>query len=98
MPMPIVGPLWRAYRRATLDPAAGPVQRRETRRAFYAGAMAIHALVEEMAAPDYSDEAARNILVSIKAELDAFTAEMAGHAVAESLASAMAPTAEGEGS
>lgn len=46
---------WKSYDRAVVPAAAPPVQREECRRAFYAGAVAMHKLV--FAAIECDDEA-----------------------------------------
>jgi hypothetical protein len=66
---------WRSYLNEVLPGEAGETQRRETRRAFFAGARAFfacsHAIVSDDKEPTEADLAGYGALVD---ELDAFSA------------------------
>lgn len=47
---------WDLFRAAVIPPSAGAMQLRETKRAFYAGARALLALMEQIAANDEPDD------------------------------------------
>lgn len=64
---------WASYDREVLLPAAvGEVQRTETRRAFYAGASALFALVSGLGIDDISEDQGADELEVLSQELQAF--------------------------
>lgn len=68
---------WNSYATLVLPANAGPVQRDETRKAFYAGASVLFHTV--LRALDDGDDATENDLAlvdGISAEIDAFGAEL----------------------
>jgi hypothetical protein len=53
---------WETYRHLVMPPQAGEMQFMETRRAFYAGAKAMFALISEISDPKTGPEATQNEL------------------------------------
>lgn len=67
---------WRSYERV-LPATAGDVQRRETRRGFYAGAQAMfEVLVRGVSSGDDFTEADAALMVSLDAELRQFVEDV----------------------
>lgn len=61
---------WQSYRDEILVPArAGALQIRETRRAFYAGALTVLAACERIGEPDIPERDGMQVLSGIKREL-----------------------------
>lgn len=67
---------WASFERLILDPIqASPLQRLETRRAFYAGAAAMFTLVNEATAGEH-EEVCMAQLSLLCEELDEFTTQL----------------------
>jgi hypothetical protein len=68
---------WRDYELRVLDPLAPEIQRRETKRAFYAGAQAfLGGLLEGLGVGDEPTAPDMRLMDSCVAELEAFAAEV----------------------
>jgi hypothetical protein len=70
---------WDDYDRTILPPEAGAVQRRETRRAFYAGAIHMfHTLVTNVSATGDDEPTAEDLAMMdrLKAEIDRYAADL----------------------
>jgi hypothetical protein len=65
---------WETYDRNVVPKDAGDAQRLETRRAFFAGAMALQSIHNEIAQPHTTEQAAFVMLSAIQAELADFRA------------------------
>ena len=64
---------WRSYAEHVLPAGAGEAQKRETRRAFYAGAgLLFEALTNAVGPDDVSEDAGLEIMESVDAEIRAF--------------------------
>lgn len=77
-----VADLWQSYAARVLPPDAPPVQRQETRRAFYAGAGAVLSgvllgLVESPGPAEADTEADTQAINELLEELDAFARDVA---------------------
>jgi transcriptional regulator NrdR family protein len=70
--MPVIQAGWESYLEEVIPKDAGPVQREECRRAFFAGAKIYHEAVRAIAADEVSEEQAERILQSVVDELAAF--------------------------
>lgn len=67
---------WQSFERDVVPAAAPAIQREEMRRAFYAGAQAMYALVMvEAVAPDNEDDCEAN-LEALQQELAAFPTDL----------------------
>lgn len=60
---------WRSYHRRVLPPDAGPIQVRETRRAFYAGAAMMFGMVSKVGDDDRSEAESMEVMDRIWAEI-----------------------------
>jgi len=67
-----VADMWALFEAVTMPTAAGAVQRRECRRAFYAGAAALLQLVMQMAGTGIEEEASIRRLTALEVELREF--------------------------
>ena len=67
-----IGDVWAIYDAATLAKDAGPVQRQECRRAFYAGAAAALELFIQIADPGFEEDAGVARLEAMQRELVRF--------------------------
>jgi hypothetical protein len=67
---------WSEYESQVLPPCAGETQRRETRIAFYCGALALYQITDVIGQAETSEEAGMVILDVIHGEMVAFTAEL----------------------
>lgn len=65
---------WELYEREVVPSPACEVQRTETQRAFYAGAVAMSTIVEGVGDERVSEDAGVAILAGLKDELGAFIA------------------------
>ena len=73
--MKTLAEMWDSYRRSVVPENAGPVQFRETRQAFYAGATAL--LEEQKASPDgMSDVEMAQVILGWDAEIAEFVAKV----------------------
>lgn len=73
-----VGDLWRSYERDVMPDDAGPNQRTETRRAFYAGVTSILGLMTIQLSPDREPTRADlSMMDEIADELVAFNNDVA---------------------
>lgn len=64
---------WRSYAEHVLPAGASPIQKQETRRAFYAGAgLLFEALTNAVGPDDVSEDAGMDIMESVDAEIKAF--------------------------
>lgn len=63
---------WESFAAAVLSPDAGAVQRREMRRAFYAGAHATLTVMRGLGEPEVSEDAGVAVLESLSQESQAF--------------------------
>lgn len=67
---------WEEYDRRVIPLNAPPTQRREMRRAFYAGAVALFSLVQALGDEDISEEAGAKALEALQAELESFLSQV----------------------
>lgn len=63
---------WESFEASVVPKTAGPVQRQEMRRAFYAGAIAMQSIQFTVGDEDISEDAAIGILEGCRLELEAF--------------------------
>jgi hypothetical protein len=63
---------WEAYVHNVIPEAAGDVQILETRMAYYAGAMAVLAILAEIVCATDNDEAVAAVMIGLKEECQAF--------------------------
>ena len=69
----LIGAGFSEYQRTVIPKGAHPTQVQETRRAFYAGARTVMAVLQEIGNhDDISEEAGAGIMASMKLELDRF--------------------------
>ncbi len=68
---------WEEYERMVVPRQAGPNQRIETKRSFYAGACSMLCIMEGFA-DDISEEAGAAILQGLKEEILAYIEELKG--------------------
>jgi hypothetical protein len=68
---------WSEFERRILSESAGPVQRMEMRRSFYAGAQSMLNELKELGDADVSDDAGMGVLEGYQDELLAFGFEIA---------------------
>ena len=66
---------WKSYS-AVLAPTAGAVQRQETKRAFYAGAISLLGLLDELSTPEVSEDAGMAVLASLHQEARSYGADI----------------------
>lgn len=72
---------WARYEEMVLPTTAGPTQRQETRRGFYAGAQALLSLIAAVGTDDISEDQGAQMIEARHQELLAFNAAVqAGHA------------------
>lgn len=72
---------WREFERTVVPAEAGPIQRQETRRAFYAGAIHLFGHVTGSISPgDDVTEADLRILTDLQAEMDQYVKDLAAGA------------------
>jgi hypothetical protein len=67
---------WNSYSKAALPPTAGAVQRRETKQAFYAGAISLLGVLDELSTPEVSEEAGMAVLASLHHEARSYGADI----------------------
>ncbi len=67
---------WATFERLVMPAGAGPVQRQEMRRAFYAGFQGALNVGTEIAAADLSDEAGAAVLQGLHEECQLFVGEI----------------------
>lgn len=65
---------WARYERMVLPATAGPTQRQETRRGFYAGAQALLCLISGVGSDDISEDQGAKMIEARHQELLAFNA------------------------
>lgn len=66
---------WKGYEQRVIPPDAGPTQREECRRAFYAGAAACFSLMVDI--PDgESDEVTEGRFIALAAEIQSITSDL----------------------
>lgn len=63
---------WASFEARVLPATAGPVQRQETRRGFYAGAHALLGLIEGTAIDDISEDQGAAMIERLSREIGAF--------------------------
>jgi hypothetical protein len=63
---------WASYERDVVPDTAGPIQRIESARAFYAGAQALLDLISGLGVDDISDDQGAAMIESLHQELKAF--------------------------
>jgi hypothetical protein len=63
---------WDLYKTAAVPPNAGPAQRLETRRAFYAGAGALLLMSSEVSNDGSSEDAAAGVILGWVSEVRCF--------------------------
>ena len=63
---------WQDYAQKILPKSAPPVQRQETRRAFYAGAAHLLATMAELGEPEVDEDAGAGVLEATQHEIEAF--------------------------
>ena len=63
---------WQTFRQVAIHPEAGPIQLREMKNAFYAGAAGYHAIMFSIADGSISKDAAKAIANGMVEELQAF--------------------------
>ncbi len=68
---------WTQFERLAMPPSAGQLQRKEMRRAFYAGFQASLSVGVEIADADLSDEAGAAVLQGLHEECQLFAGEIA---------------------
>ncbi len=70
---------WESYEEEVVTKKAGPVQRRETRMAFYGGASAVLEMLAAISDEEaYTEEGAIEILEGLREEVALFAAMMGG--------------------
>jgi hypothetical protein len=69
---------WESYEDLVIPKTAGPVQRHETKQAFYAGAFVVFGITEMVAEPYVPEDMGIAQLEALKAELEAYRAEIKG--------------------
>lgn len=67
---------WRDYVARVLPPTAGPVQIRETRRAFYAGATVLFSTILRLEPDGDCTKKDLELMESLSAEIDEFCADL----------------------
>jgi hypothetical protein len=72
--MKTIAEMWQSYDRDVLPPEAGEVQRRETKRAFYAGVWSLLQQFKAVGSDDISEAQGAAILEAIQQEVGAFGA------------------------
>jgi hypothetical protein len=73
MPANRINAEWVSYSRQVLPRDAPAVQRIETRRAFYAGAAAMHAILRALGEDDVSEDDGVDVIEETLRELKAFS-------------------------
>jgi hypothetical protein len=63
---------WQSYAEKVLPKNAPAVQRQETRRAFYAGAMHLLSTMMDLGEPDVDEDAGAELLAATQREIEAF--------------------------
>lgn len=77
MKIPTIAEQWAEYAIAVMPPSASAVQRREMRRAFYAGTYSMLIIQRDMIGhPDVSVDAGVRALVGMLAECERFQRDM----------------------
>jgi hypothetical protein len=68
---------WESFRARVIPKDAGPVQLQEMRRAFYAGAWALHTSMNAIALnPEVPEDTATQLLESLVVEMEQFQADI----------------------
>lgn len=67
-----LGEIWALFEAATFAKGAGPVQRRECKRAFYSGAAAMLEMFSQIGEPGFEEDAGVRRLEAISRELERF--------------------------
>jgi hypothetical protein len=67
---------WQDYAEKVLPADAPPVQKQETRRAFYAGAWEILMRMADLGEPDISEDQGAEVLEATKREIERFVASV----------------------
>lgn len=73
----LIDKAWEDYRQLVVPHTAGETQIRETRRAFYAGALLVFEAINTIGEDHVSENTGVDILAQIARECGAFKAEMA---------------------
>lgn len=71
----LVRSYWESYEEHCVPREAGPEQRTETRRAFYAGALFTIMVLDRIGEPDVPEREGLEIMSMLRAECEEFVAE-----------------------
>jgi hypothetical protein len=69
---------WESYEDLVIPKTAGPVQRHETKQAFYAGAFVVFGITEMVADPGVPEVVGLAQLLALRAEIETYKAEIKG--------------------